>query len=150
MRKVRENNVNFLLIKKKAEERRYQEEQLKLRLEEEKQREVLEAENKKLLLLEQEKEKQRLIQEKRSLNFLYLGTYVHGERKVESKVNSQNESIFRLEGKVFSPVLVGKCTLLDRLEMVSQEAVCCEVEVQNVCEDEVRDESVDEDCDGFF
>jgi len=150
MRKVRENNVNFLLIKKKAEERRYQEEQLKLRLEEEKQKEFFEAENKKLLLLEQEKEKQRLIQEKKSLNFLYLGTYVHGERKVEFKVNSQNESIFRLEGKVFCPVLVRKCALLDSSEMVCQEAVCCEVIVQNVREEEVREESVNVDCGGFF
>lgn len=150
MRKVRENNVNFMLIKKKAEEKRYQEEQLRLKLEEEKHKLVLEAEKKEALLLEQEKEKQRLIFEKESRNFLFLGTYVHGERKIDSGSNNRDSGTIGSESKVSGPNLVGKCFMLDRIEIVEQNVEYCEAIAQEGYEEQVQDNDIYDDCDGFI
>jgi len=150
MRKVRENNVNFMLIKKKAEEKRYQEEQLRLKLEEEKHKLVLEAEKKEALLLEQEKEKKRLIFEKESRNFLFLGTYVHGERKIDSGSIDQDSGTIESDSKVPGPSLVGKCFMLDCIEIVEQNVEYCEAIPQEGYEEQVQDNDIEYDCDGFI
>jgi len=140
MRKVRENNANFMLIKKKAEEKRLQEEALKLKLEQEKLRLIEDQERGKLLLLEQEKEKLRLSDKYESLSFMYLGSYVHGDKEVSQDKENISSPVCTLEECSVSNELVKQGSMVQEsmcqedFEVVGDEyeGNCCDAICDNV------------------